>query len=147
VILMPGLSPEEELAWVQQEFQGITKEKLDEIGSMDAVRKLLESPETKEYSEYRFNDVVIRYRKFPTSKLRRMLSSAKMKVGDAVDPLQTQDRIVYDALAEICVDDPWTNPVAWAKVDAGTSDGRVYQIFTDIMEKIGGGEKSLKKFR
>jgi hypothetical protein len=144
---MSGLTPDEEQEWIQQEFHDVSKEKLDEIGNMDSVRKLIASPDTKEYAEYQFNDVVIRHRKFPTAKLRRMLGASKLKLTGAEDPLRTQDRIVYDALAEVCIDEPWTNPVVWAKVDAGTADGRVYQIFSEIMAKIGGGEKALQKFR
>jgi hypothetical protein len=144
---MAGLSPEEELSWVQQVFKDSKKEDLDKAHSSESVRKLLASPEIKDYGEYVFNDVKLRHRKYPSTKVRKILTESKNVVGSSDDPMRAQDGIIYQVIADICVDEPFNDPVTWATIDAGTTDGRVYKIFMDLMQKIGGGDKALQTFR
>jgi hypothetical protein len=144
---MPGLTPEEELVWIQQAYNDTKKEDLVTLGATDAIRKLLAAPDTKDYGVYKFADVEIRHKKYPTGTLRRLLTTAKTALKGSEDPMRMQDKIIYQALSEMCIDNPWNNPLSWAKIDAGTNDGRVYKIFMDIMTKIGGGEKALQSFQ
>ena len=70
---------------------------------------MLAQPDIKDYGEYKFGEVTIRYKKYMTKKLRRILAVSDRKVKSSDDPLDAQDEAVYSALAEICVDAPWTS--------------------------------------
>jgi hypothetical protein len=144
---MAGLTPEEEAAWIADTFQDGEQMDIDKLANSDAVQKLLAQPELTEVGTYRFGDVDIRYKPALTSQLRVLLAKAQKEMQSASNPLQVQDKLVYDALAEICLDADYKNPVFWQLVDLRSKDGRVYRIFKDLMEKIGAGETSTRAFR
>jgi hypothetical protein len=145
---MPGLSPEEEAVWIQQSMKEGEQLDIVAIENSELVQKLLSQPESAEFGIYKFGDMELRYKPFLTSKLRSLLKRAdKESKVEGADKLAIQDRIVYEGLAEICMDPALKKPLVWATIDARSNDGRVYKIFKDITEKIGAGEKSIKDFR
>jgi hypothetical protein len=141
------LTPEEEAEYIRQEFENAPKEELEELMKQDEILKMLAQPDIKDYGYYKFGEVTIRHKKFMTKKLRRILSISERKVKTSDDPLGTQDEAVYAALAEICVDAPWTDPNSWKLVDLKTSDGRIYSIFKAIVKSFSENEKEVKTFR
>lgn len=144
-----GMTPEAELAWIQESGIEATQSEINEIEATDALKKMLAKPAAEEYSSYKFGDAEIRYRKFMTSALRRQLitASRKSKVADSEQKLHIQDETVYRVLSELCVDKPYNTPVFWAMVDQRSTDGRVYKIFMDLIKSVGGTEQTLKTFQ
>jgi hypothetical protein len=133
--------------WIRQEMANAPKEEIEDLQKKEEILKMLAQPELHEYGTYLFGEVEIRYRKYMTKGLRSLLSKAQREVKVSTDPISTQDDLVFKALAQICVDDPWNSPYAWQLVDLRSNDGRVYKIFMDLVAKIGGTENSLKTFR
>ena len=145
---MPGLTPEEEAVWIQQSMKEGEQLDIEIIENSELVQKLLSQPESAEFGIYKFGDMELRYKPFLTSKLRALLKKAdKESKVEGADKLAIQDRIVYEGLAEICMDTDLKNPAVWQIIDSRSDDGRVYKIFRDIMSKIGGNEKLQKDFR
>ena len=145
---MPGLTPEEEVVWIQQSMKEGEQLDIAAIENSELVQKLLSQPESAEFGIYKFGDMELRYKPFLTSKLRALLKKAdKESKVEGADKLAIQDRIVYEGLAEICMDTDLKNPAVWQIIDSRSDDGRVYKIFRDIMSKIGGNEKLQKDFR
>lgn len=144
---MAGLTPEEEAEWIQQSMKEGEHLDISIIENSDVVQKLLSQPESSQIGVCKFGDMEIRYKPLLTKKLRNMLSRAQKDMKLSEEPLQVQDKLVYNALAEICVEPLLKNPDAWQLIDLRSTDGRVFTIFKEIMAKVGAGEDSLKSFR
>ena len=145
---MTGLSAEEEAQFIKEAGIEATQMDIDAIANNELAQKLLAQPEDTACGVYKFGDLEIRYKPFLTSRLRALLKKAdKESKMDGSDKLAIQDRVVYEGLAEVCIDPQLKNPVVWATIDTRSNDGRVYKIFQDIMEKIGGKDASIKSFR
>ena len=145
---MVGMTPEEEAAFIADAGIEASKMDVDAAVNTELVQKLLAQPDLAECGVYRFGDMEIRYKPFLTSRLRSLLKRAdKESKVDGADKLAIQDRVVYDGLAEVCMDPQLKHAAVWATIDARSNDGRVYKIFRDIMEKVGGGDTSIKSFR
>lgn len=144
--ILEGLSPED-AARVAQEFANAPKDEIVDLLKQDDIVRMLAQPDIKDYGEYKFGEVTIRYKKYMTKKLRRILAVSDRKVKSSDDPLDAQDEAVYSALAEICVDAPWTSSNSWKLVDLKTNDGRIYKIFKDIIREVSSTESNAKSFR
>jgi len=138
----------EESQFVKDSYEEIDEMERQELEANEFVRVILAQPDDQRFGVYMFDKIEIRYKPFLTSKLRSILSVAqkKSKLPDA-DALAIQDSVVYDSLAELCVDPKLKNPNAWKMIDLKSHDGRVYTIFQGIMEKIGAGAQNFKSFR
>ena len=141
------MSKEDELAWIQESMKEITAMDVQAVESSEELQKMLAVPALIENSVYKFDKVEIKYRKFMTRQLRALLSKAKKALQNADDPIKEQDDLVYHALAEMCVDNPYNTVVFWHIVDNRSTDGRVYKIFMDLIKSVGGSEQSLKTFQ
>ena len=148
MIYMPGLTQEENEVWISQSMKEGEQLDIDAIANTDLVLELLAQPDSTSVGVYKYGTMEIRYKPFLSSKLRGLLrgSQKKMKIPGA-NPLDIQDSVVYEGLAEICVDPKLKDPNVWQLIDLRSKDGRVYTIFRDIMEKIGAGDQSIKSFR
>jgi len=144
---MAGLTPEEEALWIEQSMKEGEQLDIDAIANSDLVQKLLSQPESTNIGICKYGDIEIKYKPLLTKRLRNMLSKAQKEMKTSEDPLLVQDKLVYSALAEICVDPLLKNPNAWQLIDLRSTDGRVFSIFKEIMAKVGAGEDSLKSFR
>lgn len=144
---MAGLTPEEQALWIEQSMKEGEQLDIAAIENSDIVQKLLSQPESVNVGICKFGEMEIRYKPLLTKKLRNMLSRAQKEMKISEEPLLVQDKLVYNALAEICVDPLLKNPNAWQLIDLRSTDGRVFTIFKEIMEKVGAGEDSLKTFR
>jgi hypothetical protein len=140
------MTKEEELAWIQESTKEATEMDLKKVDESVEMQKLLAAPEITDSGVYKYGDAEIRHRKFMPSKLRSLLSKGKKEI-EATQDIGKLDSVVYQSLAALCMDDPYTNPVFWAAVDLKTSDGRVYKIFQELTAKIGGTEAAAKTFR
>ena len=96
---------------------------------------------------FEFGGLKIKHHRFLTKRLRQMMKLSQNAVKKAEDPLSEQDTVVYQLLAEMCTEEPWTDPEAWRYVDLRFNDGRVYTIFFSLVMKMGGDEETLKDFR
>jgi hypothetical protein len=129
------------------ERAAIAPEKIAALEATDAMKAMIAVPDNTEAIYFEFGGLKIRHRRFLTKRLRQMMkmSQASVKVSD--DPLAEQDTVVYQLLAEMCTEAPWTEPEAWRYVDLKTNDGRIYTIFFSLVMKMGGDEETLKDFR
>ena len=118
-----------------------------ELEANELVQILLSQPDIAGVGVYQFGTMEIKYKRALTSSLRRLLSKAQKEMKSSDDALGVQDNLVYAALSEICTDAPFNNPNAWKLIDQRSNDGRVYQIFKDLMEQIGAGDQQIKSFR
>jgi hypothetical protein len=143
-----GMTPEEESAFIADSYKEAGQMDVDALVNNDLVQKLLAQPESSECGIYKYGELEIRYKPVLTSKLRLILKKAdrESKMPNA-DALGIQDRVVYEGLAELCMDPALKNPVVWAAIDAKTTDGRVYKIFKDLVEVVGGNNSSTKSVR
>lgn len=132
---------------VQAIVAEVPKSEIDELERSDAVRQFLAQPEVQDSGVYVFGTLKLRHRKFMTHRLRSIISKAPKAANVSDDPMETTQTAIYDALAEIFMDDPYNRSVFWKLADERSRDGRVHKIFTDLIEKIGAGEKNVKSFR
>ena len=144
---MAGLTPEEEAEWIRQSLKESEQLDITIIENSEIVQNLISQPESQNIGVCKYGNVEIRYKPLLTKKLRNMLSRAQKEMKTSEEPLAVQDKLVYNALAEICVDPLLKNPDAWQLIDLRSTDGRVFSIFKEIMGKVGAGEDALKSFR
>ena len=141
------MSKEDELAWIQESMKEITAMDVQAVESSEELQKMLAAPELSDHGIYKFGDIEIRHRQYMTRKLRAVLSKAKKAVAVTDDPIRTQDDLVYQSLSEMCVDKPYNTPIFWQLADNRSTDARVYKIFMDLLQKVGGKEQALKTFQ
>ena len=67
--------------------------------------------------------------------------SKKYELGDT----ETADEEIYEIMAEICLDEPYTKPAAWKYIDEET--GAVPDVLKQMIERIAGTESAAKRFR
>lgn len=70
-----------------------------------------------------------------------------MKIAKQYDSgdIEEADAEIYDIMALICLDEPYTKPAAWEYIDKET--GAVPDILKQMIEKITGTETSARRFR
>jgi hypothetical protein len=138
----------EESQFVKDSYAEIDEMERQELEANEWIKEILAQPEDQKIGVYKYGNLEIRYKPFLTSKLRNLLRTAqkKSKQPDA-DVLAIQDTLVYEGLAEICVEPLLKNPHAWQLLDLKSNDGRVYTLFKGIMERIGAGDTGIKSFR
>ena len=92
----------------------------------------------------RLNDVEIRVRgAIPKGLRERMIKAGRLwQSGSITD--DTDDEI-YEIVAQLCIDDPYTTPALWKYIDAET--GEVPNVLRMMVEKIVGVEDTAKRFR
>ena len=67
--------------------------------------------------------------------------SKKYELGET----ETADEEIYEVMAQICLDEPYTKPAAWKYIDEET--GVVPDVLKQMIEKITGTEGAAKRFR
>jgi hypothetical protein len=147
--LLAKAQAEEEMrqAWVREEMEKVPAEDLAALESTDALKKMLAQPESTENGVYMFGEAEIRHHRYMTARFRYLLSKSTHGVQASDDPIATLNEAVYQALAAICTDDPFNTALFWKVLDIRSQDGRVYQIFMDMVKKLGGDTSGLKDFR
>ena len=125
----------------------LAPEKVAAFESTDAMKAMLAVPEKTDDSVYEFGGLKIKHHRFLTKRLRLIIGQFKTKLKAASDPLKEESNIIYQTLAEMCTEAPWTEPEAWRYVDLKFNDGRVYLIFSELMIIMGGDEAALEAFR
>ena len=129
---------------VQGIIAEIPSDELAELESSDAVKAILAQPEVQDSGKYQFGTIELRHRKFMTHKLRHIIARGPKLAAISDDPMKVTEETIYTALAEICIDAPWNRPATWKLVDVKSKDGRVHKIFSELIDKIGQGEQTLK---
>ncbi len=59
--------------------------------------------------------------------------------------IERADEEVYEVMAEICLDPPYTKAAAWKYIDEET--GAVPDVLKQMIERIAGTENTAKRFR
>lgn len=134
-------------AWAAEQLAGAPAEELASLEQTDALKSMLAQPEVKEKATYIFGDVAIKHHRYMTYRFRNLLSKATTGIQSAADPVGELNALVYQALAEICTENPYNTPLFWRIVDVKSADGRVFQIFVDIIQRLGGDANTLKSFQ
>ena len=129
------------------ERAALAPDKIAALEATEGMKAMIAVPENTDSVVYEFGGLKIRHHRFLTKRLRQMMKLSQNAVRVAEDPLAEQDMVVYQLLAEMCTEAPWTDPEAWRYVDLRFNDGRVYTIFFSLVMKMGGDEETLKDFR
>ena len=129
------------------ERAALAPDKIAALEATEGMKAMIAVPENTDSVVYEFGGLKIRHHRFLTKRLRQMMKLSQNAVRTAEDPLAEQDTVVYQLLAEMCTEAPWTDPEAWRYVDLRFNDGRVYTIFFSLVMKMGGDEETLKDFR
>jgi hypothetical protein len=129
------------------ERAALAPEKIAALEATEAMKAMIAVPKDTDSVVFEFGGLKIKHHRFLTKRLRQMMKLSQTSVKTAADPLAEQDAVVYQLLAEMCTETPWTDPEAWRYVDLRFDDGRVYTIFFSLVMKMGGDEETLKDFR
>lgn len=132
---------------LDDERAALAPEKLATLEAHEAMKAMLAVPEKSNGAFYEFGGIKIGHHRFLTKRLRLIIKQLQTRPNRAKDQIANQDTFVYQMLAEMCTEAPWTDPDAWRIIDLRTNDGRVYQIFCEILLTMGGDESTLKDFR
>jgi hypothetical protein len=129
------------------ERAALAPDKVAALEATEAMKAMIAVPANTDSVVFEFGGLKIKHHRFLTKRLRQMMKMSQNAVKNAADPLAEQDAVVYQLLAEMCTEAPWTDPEAWRYVDLRIDDGRVYTIFFSLVMKMGGDEETLKDFR
>lgn len=132
---------------LDEERAKLAPEKIAAFEASESMKSMLATPERTEGTIYDFGGTKIKHHRFLTKRVRLVMGQIQKKIAAAGDPVAEQDTCIYQMLADMCIEEPWTDPEAWRLVDLRTNDGRVYSIFCDLMLKMGGDEKNLKSLQ
>jgi len=132
---------------LDDERAALAPEKVATLEATEAMKAMLAVPEKSDGAFYEFGGVKIGHHRFLTKRLRLIMGQLQTRLKKAEDPIAEQDTLVYQMLAEMCTEAPWTDSDAWRMIDLRTNDGRVYQIFCEMLLTMGGDESTLKDFR
>ena len=129
------------------ERAALAPKKIAALEATEGMKAMIAVPANTDSVIFEFGGLKIKHHRFLTKRLRQMMKLSQTAVKKAEDPLSEQDTVVYQLLAEMCTEEPWTDPEAWRYVDLRFNDGRVYTIFFSLVMKMGGDEETLKDFR
>lgn len=81
------------------------------------------------------------------SSIPKPLRDKILFVGKAYEAgnLAEGDKKMYEIMAEMCIDAPYTNPTAWAYIDKET--GMVPEALKNVVESMVTTESAAKSFR
>jgi hypothetical protein len=140
----------EENEFVKQAFEEISEMENREFESNEKIRKLLSGKDEK-YASVMFGEVEIRFNPFVGKRLRHKMMQAKKEIDKdttSESGLAKSERLLYDTLGSLCVDDPFDNWKTWAYIDEkGDGIGGVQRIFLLIMSELGKYNEDVKNFR
>ena len=129
------------------ERAALAPEKIAALEATEGMKAMIAVPANTDSVIFEFGGLKIRHHRFLTKRVRLVMGQIQKKIAAAGDPVAEQDTCIYQMLADMCIEEPWTDPDAWRLVDLRTNDGRVYSIFCDLMLKMGGDEKNLKSLQ
>jgi hypothetical protein len=133
-----GTSEEEK--FVEDSFAEIDQMKLDELkNNADITKILAASKDTFETID--INGVVIKFKPFLTRKLRQRFFAAQKS---EVTP-DLIDAVVYDTLADLCIETPWNQRETWIGIE--TLGGDVQGILKKMIAKITENSSKTRDFR
>jgi hypothetical protein len=132
---------------LDDERAALAPEKVATLEATEAMKAMLAVPEKTDDAVYEFRGVKIRHHRFLTKRLRLVMGQVKSNIKKAENQIAEQDTLVYQMLSEMCTEAPWNDPDAWRMADLRSNDGRVYQIFCELLLTMGGDETILKDFR
>ena len=129
------------------ERAALAPKKIAALEATEGMKAMIAVPANTDSVIFEFGGLKIKHHRFLTKRLRQMMKLSQNAVKKAEDPLSEQDTVVYQLLAEMCTEEPWTDPEAWRYVDLRFNECRVYTIFFSLVLKMGGDEETLKDFR
>jgi len=88
-------------------------------------------------------DVEIFLRPAIPKPLRDKIVAISRQYKDA--DIEKADDEMYKVIAQLCLDEPYTNPAIWKYIDNET--GEVPNMLTEITERLTKVEKSAQRFR
>ena len=140
-------SPEE--TFVKDAFTEISEMDKSKLESDDRVKKFLLSQDTQ-IGTINYGGVEIRFRLFLPKSLRHKLMKGQKEFENAKDEeaLAKSERVMYDLLGQLCIDDPWNHWETWAYVDEKSDNaGGVQSIFLQVLARIAQAVEDVKNFR
>jgi hypothetical protein len=128
------------------ENEAFVKEAYEEIDEMDRQTlernekiKLMIAAKNDAYATFTFIGQQIRYRPLIGKRLRHKMATAKNSLSsdDAEEGLKVTERIIYEILGELCIDEPFNTWQAWAYLDEKAEGvGGVQPVFRSLMQEI-----------
>lgn len=133
----------ESIDQIKEMEKSVNQAEQRDIEESDLVKGILAASK-KQYKTINIGDMAIRVKiamsKGQRDKLARMSRELK-KTEEA----EKADPIIYEALADLCIDPPLTKPAAWEYIDIQT--GMAPQVFKMITDELFRSEKAAAGFR
>lgn len=129
--------------FVEEAFGEIDQQEREETLRNEKVRSLL-TQRSARISEKNYGDVTIRFRTSITKRLRARLSKISPNIKQ-----EEMNQFLYETLALMCVDEPFTSWKTWAVYDEELDEGGVgaFEILTDILVEVKSQTESIRGFR
>lgn len=143
------MAGEQEPNFVDEAFSEITEMELQQISANEKIQKII-AFDGSDIGSIEYGGITIRFRLFLNKSLRHRMMRVKVQLENATgeDALFKTERLMYDVLGEVCVDEPWNDWKTWAVIDEkATNAGGIQGVFIKIMDEIGRQSQDLKSFR
>jgi hypothetical protein len=128
--------------FVEEGFAEADQMEIDRLKANEAVSKIISSSLAK-IDEINVGGAKIRFKSFLDRKLRHRLNQAQ-KLDDS--NVEETEKVMYDALASLCVDDPFNKPSTWRFIeDAGGDVGSILKQMMEIITKSATEAKDFRK--
>lgn len=132
--------------FIEEAYEEISADEQGKILSNARVVQALRSKEAT-HGEVMVGEACIKFRLSINKKLRRKLVLYKSKMADTMPTPEELERVLYDLLSSICVEDPWNTWQTWAVYDEAAEDNGAQEILVQILKQINKHMEDVKNFR
>ena len=134
--------------FVKDSFAEIPEMDKAKLDADERVKNLL-SAQDIQIGTITYGNTEIKFRLYLSKGLRHSISKVKTQLESATDEASValSERVMYDVLGQLCVDEPFNHWETWAYVDEKSTKGGVQGIFMEMMSRIAKAVGDVKTFR
>ena len=130
--------------FVKQAYGEADQMDVDRIAGNEEIQRILQTPDDA-IATVNIGSVKIRIRSFMTKTLRGKLQMIERLSKSEEITFDAVETVLYDALASMCIDEPYNNPITWKIFDDNDKDVNGYLKI--MMNKVTEVSQKAKNFR
>ena len=132
--------------FVEEAYQEISEDERKRIRSDSRVVGALRS-KTTSIGTIQVGESEVKFRLSVNKKLRRKLAYYKSQIGDSEPTIDHVEKILYDLLSSLSVEEPWDSWATWSVYDDYAEENGAQEILMGMLKQINSHMEDVKNFR
>jgi len=132
--------------FVEEAFAEITEQDRQRILSDNKVIEALKS-KSPSIGSIVLGTVEVKFRLSINKKLRRKMALYRNKIQDSSPSPEDAERVMYELLASLSIEEPWNSVQTWVVYDDNAEDNGAQEVLFNMLKQITSHVEDVKNFR